>query len=382
MGLRFRKSIKIAPGVRVNFGKKSTGVSFGTKGARVSFNSKGRVTRSVGIPGTGLYYQQSSGLGKRPSAKAGPKADQTARSAEGTPATAGSFILCGLILLLPGLFLQIFSLPIIKILGWMLIIPGICIILTSKKSAASCKARADAEREAAEAELAALMDSQRQAFCEMLAAIPRHPIEITEDVGLAPLSPTDLGSLTYSRLSTRNNRTKLAAFVVVDVETTGLSPYEDAIVEVSALRFYDFRPVELFTTLIRPPHAIPAKAQAIHHITDEMVAGAPAFGEIAAALESFIGKSNLVGHNLPFDLGFLYRAGLDVTRPARKYYDTCELSRAANPEGSHKLQSACERYGIVMDQAHRSSADCLATGLLFAQLVSAKLGAPEETAEQ
>ena len=65
MGLRFRKSIKIAPGVRVNFGKKSTGVSFGTKGARVSFNSKGRVTRSIGIPGTGLYYQQSSSLGKR-----------------------------------------------------------------------------------------------------------------------------------------------------------------------------------------------------------------------------------------------------------------------------------------------------------------------------
>ena len=144
MGLRFRKSIKIAPGVRVNFGKKSTGVSFGTKGARVSFNSKGRVTRSIGIPGTGLYYQQSSSLGKRSSAKAGPKADQTARSAEGTPATAGSFILCGLILLLPGLFLQIFSLPIIKILGWVLIVPGICIILTSKKSAASCKARADA----------------------------------------------------------------------------------------------------------------------------------------------------------------------------------------------------------------------------------------------
>ena len=63
MGLRFRKSIKIVPGIRVNFGKKSTGVSFGAKGARASFNSKGRVTRSVGIPGTGLYYQQNDKLG-------------------------------------------------------------------------------------------------------------------------------------------------------------------------------------------------------------------------------------------------------------------------------------------------------------------------------
>lgn len=66
MGLRFRKSVKIAPGVRLNFSKKSTSVSFGGKGARYTVSSTGRKTASVGIPGTGLSYVETvSGKKKR-----------------------------------------------------------------------------------------------------------------------------------------------------------------------------------------------------------------------------------------------------------------------------------------------------------------------------
>lgn len=60
MGLRFRKNIKILPGVKLNFGKKSAGVSVGTTGARYSVNSSGRKTSTVGVPGTGLSYSKSS----------------------------------------------------------------------------------------------------------------------------------------------------------------------------------------------------------------------------------------------------------------------------------------------------------------------------------
>lgn len=60
MGFRFRKSFKIAPGVRVNIGKKSMGVSVGVRGLRYSVNTKGRRTASAGIPGTGLYYTTTS----------------------------------------------------------------------------------------------------------------------------------------------------------------------------------------------------------------------------------------------------------------------------------------------------------------------------------
>lgn len=60
MGLRFRKNIKILPGVKLNLGKKSAGVSVGTTGARYSVNSSGRKTSTVGVPGTGLSYSKSS----------------------------------------------------------------------------------------------------------------------------------------------------------------------------------------------------------------------------------------------------------------------------------------------------------------------------------
>lgn len=75
MGLKFRKSFKIAPGVRVNVGKKSVGISAGVKGARVSVNSKGRKTTTVGLPGTGLSYSKSSkigGAGKANASSAAP----------------------------------------------------------------------------------------------------------------------------------------------------------------------------------------------------------------------------------------------------------------------------------------------------------------------
>ena len=68
MGLRFRNSIKLCKGVRLNINKKSVGISVGTKGSRVSINSKGRRTTSIGIPGTGLSYVSSS-QGKRNKSK-------------------------------------------------------------------------------------------------------------------------------------------------------------------------------------------------------------------------------------------------------------------------------------------------------------------------
>lgn len=61
MGLRFKKSIRIGKGVKLNFGKTGTSVSFGTRGLRQTINSNGRRTTSVGIPGTGLYYVTSNG---------------------------------------------------------------------------------------------------------------------------------------------------------------------------------------------------------------------------------------------------------------------------------------------------------------------------------
>lgn len=65
MSLRFRQSMKLLPGVRLNFSKETVGLSFGVPGARYTINSKGRRTVSTGIPGTGLYNVETLSSGTR-----------------------------------------------------------------------------------------------------------------------------------------------------------------------------------------------------------------------------------------------------------------------------------------------------------------------------
>jgi hypothetical protein len=63
--LRFRKQIKLAPGLKLNINKKSAGVTLGGRGARMTFNTKGQRTTSVGVPGTGLWYRDTKTVGSR-----------------------------------------------------------------------------------------------------------------------------------------------------------------------------------------------------------------------------------------------------------------------------------------------------------------------------
>jgi len=65
MSFRLRKSIKLARGIKLNFGKKCVSISFGTKGMRHTISTNGRLTTSIGIPGTGLYYTKSKKINNR-----------------------------------------------------------------------------------------------------------------------------------------------------------------------------------------------------------------------------------------------------------------------------------------------------------------------------
>ena len=81
MALRFRKSFKIAPGVKLNLNKKSTSITFGTRGAHYTINSKGKRTKSIGIPGTGISYVETSGS----------KTSSTSHSTSNTPQADSNF---------------------------------------------------------------------------------------------------------------------------------------------------------------------------------------------------------------------------------------------------------------------------------------------------
>lgn len=135
MGLRYRKSIKIAPGVRLNVNKNSVGVSAGVKGLRYSVNSKGQTTKTVSIPGTGLSYTETSSRKKSAGAIHADTAPQAAPASEkkqkppkvyadfllSDPADTGN-IVWGVVLLVVAFFASGFSWPLAIVLvllsGW------------------------------------------------------------------------------------------------------------------------------------------------------------------------------------------------------------------------------------------------------------------------
>ena len=69
MGLRFRRSVRIAPGIKINLTKTGLGMTVGPRGNHYSVHSSGRRTRTIGLPDTGLYYQSISGSGHRPTSR-------------------------------------------------------------------------------------------------------------------------------------------------------------------------------------------------------------------------------------------------------------------------------------------------------------------------
>ena len=116
MGLRFRKSIKVAPGVKVNFGKKSSSVSIGTKGARYTVSSTGKKTTTVGIPGTGISHVSTSSAkhtaGKGSSgAVAGP--------------SSRTYKACGIIFYILAAICLLLGLPTIAFGGWLFLLIGL-----------------------------------------------------------------------------------------------------------------------------------------------------------------------------------------------------------------------------------------------------------------
>ena len=279
-------------------------------------------------------------------------------------------VLCSILVLL-GLVVLIVS----PLVGAVAIIGGIIGIIHGVKSRKQYKAELQAEEErkaAAEAARKEAAERRKQKSAEFAAAlvdIPRVEIQRAEDFAKRRKDKY------YPKLANITSRTdvqKLFPLVVVDVETTGLKPANNDIIEVSAIKYASpFVPVSCFTTLCKPRHSIPADASAVNHITDDMVAGAPAFSEIAAGLSEFIRDCNIVGQNVEFDTDFLYASGVDL--PETRYFDTCQLARYVDKDlPNYKLETLLNSYGIVRDTAHRSLSDAYATGLLFEKIVQEK----------
>lgn len=173
---------------------------------------------------------------------------------------------------------------------------------------------------------------------------------------------------------------KLETFFVVDLETTGLNPIANEIIQISAIKFVDFSPVEAFSTYVKPRHGLQAKAQAVNRITEADVKDAPYIEEIVGSFKSFINAQGaklyapIVGHNIKFDIQFLV-ANNCLNANLRDYYDTLELSRRTFKNCPlYKLDYLVQLFlEIFRPDAHSAFSDALATGLLFKKICELRM---------
>lgn len=276
-------------------------------------------------------------------------------------------ILCSILILL-----SLVVLVISPVAGAVAVLGGIGGIIYGIKS----RKRYKAERQAEEEKRAADEEARKAAaerkvekmreFTEAIESIQR--VEVVRSEELARRRK-DQYFPKLMNVTARTNIDSLFPLVVVDVETTGLKPQKDDIIEVSAIKYIKpFEAESCFTTLCKPRSSIPAEASRINHITDSMVENAPAFSEIAASLSEYISGCNILGHCVDFDTGFLYAHGVEL--PDAKYYDTCELARLIlKGMDNYKLPTICAHYDIVRSDAHRSLSDAYATALVFERLI-------------
>lgn len=157
-------------------------------------------------------------------------------------------------------------------------------------------------------------------------------------------------------------------YVVIDIETTGIGE-KHRIVELAGVKFQNDKVVDVFDTYVDPGMPIPAYATAIHGIRDADVAEAPTIREIMPYFCKFIGGSNIVGHNVRFDLDFLLRNGLSINLQDRYIFDTLALARKYVVQApNHKLETMIHWFNINTDKRHRAKDDSIATGELFMKL--------------
>ena len=168
--------------------------------------------------------------------------------------------------------------------------------------------------------------------------------------------------------------TLLDDYVVVDVETTGLRPARQRVIEIAAIRFRGGTEVGRVETLLNPGRRLPKYIVEMTGIRDEDLANAPRFGDIARDVLDLIGSTLVVGHNVGFDFGFLNAELKLAGQPAlvNESIDTLGLAMSLLT-GLRKpnLASVAQALGVppVGRKLHRAGADAVLTAEVARRLV-------------
>lgn len=169
-------------------------------------------------------------------------------------------------------------------------------------------------------------------------------------------------------------------YIVFDLETTGTSPNNDSIIEISAVKVVDRQVVDTFSSLVNPERPIPYYATAVNGITDEMVEDEPTLDVVLPEFVKFIGDEVLVGHNIHcFDMKFIWKAAEEIFGETitNDYIDTLPMARKRLPQlFHHKLVDISSYYKISTAGAHRALNDCMMNQQCFEHLENERMANP------
>ncbi len=162
-------------------------------------------------------------------------------------------------------------------------------------------------------------------------------------------------------------------FIVVDIETTGLEPSLDRIVELAAVKVLNGEVVDEWSSLVNPGVFIPQETTSITGITSEMVEKAPRFEEVIDPFLNFLSKEGVfVAHNCDFDRTFINRSlgRLERAELSNPYLCTFKLAKHVHPHlPRYGLGNLAEHFGVELCQAHRALHDARATAELLTKFL-------------
>jgi DNA polymerase III subunit epsilon len=166
-------------------------------------------------------------------------------------------------------------------------------------------------------------------------------------------------------------------FAIIDVETTGGTARYERITDIAIVLHDGEQVIDTFSTLVNPERSIPWNITQLTGITNEMVADAPRFFEIAKKIVEMTEDAVFVAHNVTFDFGFIReefaRLGYTYTR---KQLCTVRLARKVFPGlPSYSLSNLKKHFGIFAERSHRALDDTLATVQVFEHILRAQQGA-------
>ena len=162
-------------------------------------------------------------------------------------------------------------------------------------------------------------------------------------------------------------------YTVIDIETTGLSPEWDEIIELAAIHYEKGVKTAEYLTLVHPENAVDEYITELTGITNEMLADAPTINECIGTFENFVGNSILVGYNVNFDINFIYDNMIHcLGKPlSNDFVDVMRIARKELPDLKHHRQlDVVEFFNIKTDRAHRALHDCEACNRCLVALMS------------